>query len=191
MLSGTPAADTGGLYPLVITAANDVTPDATQDFDLTVTEPPTAPTITSADSTTFTTGTAGSFQVTATGYPVPTFAEMGTLPTGVSLSTAGLLSGTPAAGTGGTYPIVITAANGMSPDATQDFTLTVDPAPAVTSASSTSFIVGSAGSFTVTATGYPTPTSASRAPCPTGWHWTRAPASCRARRPRPGRSRSP
>ena len=36
------------------------------------------------------------------------------------------LAGTPAAGTGGTYALTITAANGVLPDATQSFTLTVD-----------------------------------------------------------------
>ena len=46
------------------------------------------------------------------------------------------LAGTPAAGTGGTYPLTITAANGVLPDATQSFTLTVDQAPAITSAAS-------------------------------------------------------
>ena len=35
------------------------------------------------------------------------------------------LAGTPAAGTGGTYALTITAANGVLPDATQSFTLTV------------------------------------------------------------------
>ena len=44
------------------------------------------------------------------------------------------LAGTPAAGTGGTYALTITAANGVLPDATQSFTLTVDQAPAITSA---------------------------------------------------------
>ena len=39
------------------------------------------------------------------------------------------LAGTPAAGTGGTYPITITATNGVSPNATQTFTLTVNQAP--------------------------------------------------------------
>ena len=42
--------------------------------------------------------------------------------------------------------------------ATQSFTLTVNQAPAFTSASSTTFAVGQAGSFTVTASGVPTPT---------------------------------
>ncbi len=35
------------------------------------------------------------------------------------------LAGTPAAGTAGSYPITITAANGVSPNAQQSFTLTV------------------------------------------------------------------
>ena len=61
------------------------------------------------------------------------------------------LAGTPAAGTGGSYPLTITAANGTAPDATQAFTLTVNQAPAITSGdSATAFTVGTAGTFTVT-----------------------------------------
>ena len=41
----------------------------------------------------------------------------------------GVLSGTPAAGTHGNYPLTITASNGVSPNATQNFTLTVNPPP--------------------------------------------------------------
>ena len=55
------------------------------------------------------------------------------------------LSGTPAAGTGGTYPLTITASNGVGTPATQSFTLTVNQAPAITSANSTTFTVGTAG----------------------------------------------
>ncbi|HUD17233.1 MAG TPA: choice-of-anchor Q domain-containing protein, partial [Acidimicrobiales bacterium] len=89
---------------------------------------PTAPTITSATSGTFTVGTAGSFEVTASGSPAPTFSETGVLPDGVTLAGDGLLSGTPDPTTGGSYPITIGATNGVSPDATQAFTLTVDEA---------------------------------------------------------------
>jgi hypothetical protein len=39
----------------------------------------------------------------------------------------GALSGTPATGTNGTYPLVVTAHNGADPEAHQDFTLTVTP----------------------------------------------------------------
>jgi|HubBroStandDraft_6_1064221.scaffolds.fasta_scaffold64194_1 hypothetical protein len=81
------------------------------------------PAITSANSTTFTKGSAGTFTVTATGSPPPTFTESGALPTGVTLTTAGILSGTPTVA--GSFPITITAHNGIGSDATQNFTLTV------------------------------------------------------------------
>jgi sugar lactone lactonase YvrE len=86
----------------------------------------TAPVITSPVSATFTLGEAGSFTVTATGNPAPTFSISGTLPSGVTFNNStGVLSGTPASRSAGTYPLTITAGNGVSPDATQNFTLTV------------------------------------------------------------------
>jgi Bacterial Ig-like domain (group 3)/YDG domain/Galactose oxidase, central domain len=86
-----------------------------------------APAFTSADNTTFTVNSAGSFAVTATGFPGPTFSvTAGTLPSGVTLTSGGLLSGTPAFGTAGTYTFTITAQNGITPNATQTFRLTVD-----------------------------------------------------------------
>jgi hypothetical protein len=65
--------------------------------------------------------------VTATGFPAPTFAETGALPAGVTFNAAtGVLSGTPDAGTEGTYPITIIAMNGVDTEVMQTFTLTVD-----------------------------------------------------------------
>ena len=89
----------------------------------------TPPTITSANNTTFTVGINGSFQVTATGTPNTfTFSETGALPLNLSFNTGnGQLSGTPAAGTQGTYPITFGASNGITPDASQNFTLKVCP----------------------------------------------------------------
>ena len=165
VLSGTPAAGTGGTYPITIAATNGVSPDATQSFTLTVDQ---APAITSANTTTFAVGTSGSFSETASGFPTPTFTEYGLLPSGVTLTSAGVLSGTPAAGTGGTYPITITATNGVSPHASQSFTLTVEQAPAITSSTGTTFTVGSSGLFTVTATGYPASTFTESGPLPSG-----------------------
>ena len=75
-----------------------------------------------------------------------------------NLNGTATLSGTPAADTGGTYVLTITAINGVTPDATQSFTLTVDQAPVITSVSSTAFAVGIASTFTVTTTGFPVPT---------------------------------
>ena len=96
---------------------------------------------------------AGSFTVTTTGVPSAALSESGTLPSGVSFADNGngtaSLAGTPAAGSNGTYPITITANNGISPNASQAFTLKVTLAPAITSAAATTFTAGSAGTFTV------------------------------------------
>src|SRR5712664_2599355 len=167
VLSGTPAANTGGTYPITITASNGVLPNATQNFTLTVNQ---APAITSANNTTFTVGTAGAFTETASGFPTTmTFSETGSLPSGVTLSSAGVLGGTPAAGTAGTYNITITASNGVTPNGTQSFTLTVNQAPAITSADNKTFAVGVAGTtFTVTKTGSPTPTLSESGALPSG-----------------------
>ncbi|HEX2904534.1 MAG TPA: putative Ig domain-containing protein, partial [Jatrophihabitans sp.] len=152
-LAGTPGIGTGGIYTLTITATNGVAPAATQAFTLTVNEPPH---IVSADHATFSFGAAGAFTVsTAGGQPSAiTITETGTLPAGVSFTDNGdgtaTLGGTPAAG--GTFPITITASNGVLPNATQSFTLTVSQTPAITSADHTTFAVGSGGSFTVTTT---------------------------------------
>jgi hypothetical protein len=157
LLAGTPDAGSGGIYTLLFSAKNGIGTAATQSFTLTVGD---SPVITSAASTTFIAGTASSFSVTATGFPVPTLAlTSGTLPGGVTFDPAtGALAGAPAAESGGTYALQFTASNGILPDSTQDFTLTVSEAPVITSADSATFTVGSAGSFTVTAIGFPTPT---------------------------------
>ncbi len=97
----------------------------TQTFTLIVDQPPA---ITSGNAVTFTVGTFSSFNVMATGFPTPTFSETGALPNGVTFDdTTGVLSGTPAAGTANTYLITIFAMNGVDPEATQDFTLIVNP----------------------------------------------------------------
>ena len=165
-LSGTPTQ--GGVYPITITANNGVSPAATQSFTLTVNAPPA---ITSANSTTFTEGTAGSFTVTDTGTPSPTLGESGTLPNGVTFnSSTGALSGTPTQA--GMFPITFTATNGIGSPASQSFTLTVDAAPAITSANHATFTQGTAGSFTVTVTGTPTPTLGESGTLPNGVTFT-------------------
>src|SRR5207248_3018739 len=166
VLSGTPAAGTGGTYSVTFTATNGVSPDATQTFTLTVNQ---APAITSANNATFTTGTAGSFTVTATGFPAPALSETGALPSGVTFNTTtGILSGTPAAGTGGRYSITFTASNGVGSSAARTCALTVNQAPAITSANSATFTTGSSGTFTVTATGFPAPALSETGALPSG-----------------------
>jgi large repetitive protein len=166
VLSGTPQVGEGGIYPLEFTATNGIGSPATQDFTLIVNAPPA---ITSANATTFSVGTSGSFTVTASGVPAPTFSETGALPNGVSFNdSTGVLTGTPSTGTGGTFDLTFTASNGVSPNATQSFILTVDEAPAITSVNGTTFTVGTSGTFTVTASGFPKPTFAESGTLPSG-----------------------
>jgi hypothetical protein len=161
-LAGTAADGTDGSYPITINASNGISPDASQSFTLTVNKAPVAPVITSDPDPTFVVGTAGTFSVTTTGNPVAKITESGNLPTGVAFTDNGdgtaTLAGTPADGTRGSYPFTITASNGVGTNATQSFTLTVNPAnaaPVITSANSTTFAVGTAGTFPVVTTGFP------------------------------------
>ena len=166
-LAGTPTVS--GSFPITITANNGVSPNGTQSFTLTVGQ---APAFSSTANTTFTVGTAGTFSVTTTGFPAPNLTETGALPSGVSFKDNGngtaTLAGTPTSGTGGVYSISVIAHNGIGSDATQTFTLTVDQAPAITSANAATFSVGAAGSFNVTTTGYPAPALSESGPLPSG-----------------------
>ncbi|MDE3108718.1 MAG: putative Ig domain-containing protein, partial [Acidobacteriota bacterium] len=168
-LAGTPASGTAGNYPITFTPNNGVGSPAAQSFTLTIGQ---APAITSGSSTTFTAGTAGTFSVTTSGFPKPALSETGALPSGVTFTDNGngtaTLAGTPGASTGGTYNVTITANNGVGSNATQSFTLTVDQAPVITSANSTAFSVGGAGTFTVTTSGFPKPAIAEAGTLPTG-----------------------
>ncbi len=96
-------------------------------------DPPIAPSITGASAVTFQVGKAASFTINATGLPVPDLSETGALPIGIVFTDHGdgtaSLVGTSAAGTGGSYPIMIKASNGALPDAEQSFTLTVQAPP--------------------------------------------------------------
>ncbi len=86
-------------------------------------------TFTSADHVTFTAGQLNTFHVTVTGNPTPALSEDGVLPSGITFTDngdgTGTLSGTPAAGTVGTYPIVFHAEKNKPHQTDQNFTLTV------------------------------------------------------------------
>jgi hypothetical protein len=118
---------------------------------------------TSANAASFTVGSAGTFTVTTAGLSgAIALTVTGALPAGVTFIDHGdgtaTLAGTPAAGTAGTHPLTFTATAGTGAPVTQTFTLTVVQAPAITSASSATFALGAANSFTVTTSGFPFPT---------------------------------
>jgi hypothetical protein len=123
-----------------VSSANGGAGAASNTATLTVNQPPA---ITSANQAAFTLGVSNTFTVTTTGFPVPsTITEAGGLPAGVTFTNNGngtaTLSGT--ATTGGTFNITITASNGISPNATQRFTLTANgPLISLSPSSSLSF----------------------------------------------------
>lgn len=156
-IAGTPASGSAGSYPVTISATNSSGSTATLNLTITV-QAAAGPAITSGAAAYFTVGQAGAFAVTATGAPTPAIAETGALPAGITFTDQGngtaLLQGTPT-GPGGTTNLTMTATN-ASGTATQQFSLIVDAAPAITSAATSTFTAGSAGSFTITTSGYPT-----------------------------------
>ena len=115
---------------------------------------------TSADATAFTTGVADTFTITtAGGINPPIVITSGTLPSGVTFTDNGdgtaTLAGPPEAGTAGIYPLTFQA--GTTVTETQNFTLTVQEPPAITSVDATTFLLDTPGTFVVTTTGFPTP----------------------------------
>jgi hypothetical protein len=159
------SSKSAGSYAVVATYSGDPHfSSASTSLTEVVDQPPA---FTSAATATATVGQSLSFSVTASGYPAPTFTESGALPKGVTLSSTGLLSGTPAAGTAGSYSITITAANAGG-TSRQKFTLVLDQPPAITSADSASATVGKSLRFSVTASGYPAPTFTESGTLPKG-----------------------
>jgi hypothetical protein len=104
-LSGTPGPNTSGTYALIFHADKNKPHHSSQNFTLTVTCP--GLTVTNPGVTTGTAGTAFSQSFGQTGGQAPfTFSlNTGTLPSGLTLSNAGVLSGTPT--TSGSFPITV------------------------------------------------------------------------------------
>lgn len=173
-LNGTPAVGTGGVYDLAIIASNAYPPNATQSFVLTVEE---APSFSTAAVAPLSSAQPGSFAIAAAGYPPATISESGPLPNGVTFAAnaangTALLAGKPTASAGGVYAITLTAANGISPDATQKLSIIVAEQAAFASSPTVSFAVGHAGSFTVVATGFPAPSLSELGRLPSGLTFT-------------------
>jgi streptogramin lyase len=154
-IAGVPAAGSAGSYPITLTASNGISPDATQAFTLTVSASTSAPTITSANADTETVGVPFSFTVSTDGYPAPALTEKGHLPADITFTdngdgTATIASTGPTAANVGAYAFIITAANGILPQASQTFTLTITQSPVLKNIpASKSTLAGTAFSMTI------------------------------------------
>ena len=155
ILSGTPQPGSSGTYALTFAATNNTDVGvATQSFTLTVNA---SPAITSGNSTSMTVGTQGTFTVQASGAPAPLLGLTGGLPKGVSFDP---LTAHPQWYPGEWHRWALCAEchreqRRFHLDAAQPFTLTVDEAPAITSADRITLGLGLPSTFSVTATGYP------------------------------------
>jgi len=150
-LSGTPTVS--GTFTFVINVADSGSGTNSAVFTITINCPPL-----SVVTSTVPNGVQGqpySAQlVPAGGFGTKTWAATGTLPTGVTLSTAGLLSGTPT--TTGTFDFTATVTDSCTSvqTASQDFTVTISPGLQITTTSPLAQAVqGQAYNATMTATG--------------------------------------
>ncbi len=148
-ITGSPSVT--GTFTGTIQAANGTAPNATQDFSIVITQ---APAFTSAaPPATGVIGVAYNHDCTASGTTPITFTvSAGALPTGLTLSTAGAITGNPSVT--GTFTGTIQAANGTAPNATQNFSIVITQAPAFTSAAPPATgVIGVAYNHTCTASG--------------------------------------
>jgi hypothetical protein len=159
-----------GNFNVTVEADNNVSPNATQSFTIVVTSggpPPVpgAPLFTSAPVTNGVVGQLYSYDANATGNPAPEFSLLSWIPGMTINPTTGLIQWTP--GSTGNFEVRVKAANGVSPDAKQIFTIVVTTggppppgpsnAPLFTSTPGTSAVVGQLFSYDANATGNPAP----------------------------------
>ncbi len=124
ILTGNPRAGLGGQYRLKVVYPDLITSAPVAFFDLTVLE---APKFTTIPRVEFSIGEANTFTVMAQGYPKPDIQwQSGSAPPGIQLDPAtGILSGTPPAGTAGTYQLSFAIESPFYERVVQTLTLTV------------------------------------------------------------------
>ncbi len=149
LISGTPT--TVGSYSPTISASN-----STGTGSLVISMPITLgpPVITSATTASGAVGIVfGGYQITATNNPT-SFTSSG-LPPGLTMNAAGLISGTPTSN--GTFSATIGALNGTLPNGSQTVSFNIAVGiPAITSATTASFLTGQPFSYQITGTNGPT-----------------------------------
>jgi hypothetical protein len=121
LLSGTPTA--AGAYAFTVTATDQTSASGSQTYTVTINS---AVAITTATLPYAVLGAGYNQTIGATGGTGSlTFSSTGTLPPGLIVSSAGILSGIPT--TGGSYTFTITATDAVSASASQSFTIIINP----------------------------------------------------------------
>lgn len=158
VLSGTPTAT--GPFTFVVQAHNDAGDDFTDSMVVVIEDPPVLVHETPPGGTT---GTTYGYNFTATGFPTPQFTpdDPAHLPTGLTLTRHGRLSGTPT--TAGTYHFTVTATNDAGSDVTSTLAVVIGAgggggvSPVLVNETPPEGIVGHDYDYAFTATGTPDP----------------------------------
>ncbi len=117
-----PTTSTTTVPPTTSTTSTTTLPSTTTTTTIPARVPPE---FTSETSATFRRGVFGSFTVVVSGTPEPSIKVSGGLPSGLTFNrTNDTISGTPKKS--GVYNLKFSATNGVSPNSTQGFTLTVE-----------------------------------------------------------------
>lgn len=158
-----------GAFKVTIAASNGIGAAAHQTLTVNVGSDPVLVTT----SGTFAIGVKNSLHIKASGTPAPAYSGI-SLPSGLTLSTTGQLSGTLPKGTKSPVVFGVELTNKVtttfSAPVVALFTLKLAPgkAPKLTSASKVSFKHGKQASFTVKSTGFPSPALKITGKLPTG-----------------------
>lgn len=163
VISGTPGNSSAGTYPVTITATN-VTGSASLSLVLRIFANPNSPVITSASLVNGQVNAVLNYQLVASipagsGGGTIAYAVVGALPSGVTLNpTSGVVSGTPAVGSAGSYPVHFVATNTNGTGLPLQVTFVIAPAqgvPVVTSNGSASASLGQSFTYNITASNGP------------------------------------
>src|SRR5215831_12546261 len=169
---GALSAQTATSVTATITATSIADPSKSATLVVTV-NAPLAITTTSLPSGTQGTG-YNQMIVASGGSGALTFAiSSGSLPAGLTLSSAGTITGTPTALGNANFTVRVSDSSTVGPQSTtQVLSIAVNQAPTITSANSVTFVAGTTGAFTVTATSSPAPTLTEAGALPSGITFT-------------------
>jgi hypothetical protein len=135
LLAGTTTA-AANTYPIVVTLTDSLGQTATKSLTLNIVADPT---VTTASLPGGNLTVAYNQTLTGSGGTLPyTWAETGALPNGLTLSSAGVLSGTPTET--GTFPVTVTLTDSLAKTATMALSLVIGTVPVVTSPSPTTTV---------------------------------------------------
>ena len=121
---------TAGTRTVTVTATDSLGGIATQDFTVTIFA---APAITTSSIPSWTVGrTYTDFSMSASGGDAPLSWSANGLPDGLNISNTGVISGTPT--TLGSYLLTVTVTDGNGATASRDYTVNINPDPAIPNA---------------------------------------------------------